>query len=482
VASSIPTYREMQRALLVKSPKRALPVVSGAPATKWQAADRMVKALTGAFMENRRRKEEDAGIGEARSVIDAYYGSGLEEYKPVLPGASSDELLQTVADPTFSAEDRAGAGSNFIQDQELPPVASPMNDKWTGVQDAMDKGFHVSPQDQAELARLQELAVILSREDSAARAADDLAARQTHLGEERARMIAQNAADLPGAQAELDALNEAGEGFRPLTPEELAARNKEGLAEWETANPTGMDAVIDLDPQSSRGKQMRNALMGQGRESSQAIAAARLLREQELEDRILSQEELDQKIAIAQAGADIKPATQPEIESSGYANRMLHAIDIFDAPGVIEAGMEPGQKLLSNVPFFGNAMVSKEMQRFDQAGRNFINAVLRRESGAAISDSEFDNAYAQYLPVYGDDALVLADKRQNMQDQIDMMIQSAGKAYNPPPPEPPAPMDGAVYNGLMGGKHFWKIPSAEGVPVDPDNPKTYTVVVSTEEG
>ena len=140
MASSIPTYREMQRALLVKSPKRALPVVSGAPATKWQAADRMVKALTGAFMENRRRKEEDAGIAEAQSVHDAFFGVGQEAYNRLEPGALSEDYLQTVADPTFSAEDRAGAGSNFIQDQELPPVASPMDDKWTGIQGAIDKG------------------------------------------------------------------------------------------------------------------------------------------------------------------------------------------------------------------------------------------------------------------------------------------------------------------------------------------------------
>jgi hypothetical protein len=268
VASSIPTYREMQQALLVKSPKRALPVVSGAPATKWQAADRMVKALTDAFMENRRRKEEDAGIAEARSVIEAYHGSGLEEYKPVLPGALSDELLQTAAPPTFSDEDINRAGDDFIQVQELPPVASPMNTKWTAVQDAMDKGSYVSPQDEAELARLQELAVTLSREDSAARAVDDLAARQTHLGrveEERARMIAQNAADLPGAQVELDTLNQAGEGFRPLTPEELAARNELGQAEWEAANPIGMDAVNAMDLQYDRGKDMRLALMGEQR-------------------------------------------------------------------------------------------------------------------------------------------------------------------------------------------------------------------------
>ena len=39
-----------------------------------------------------------------------------------------------------------------------------------------------------------------------------------------------------------------------------------------------------------------------------------------------------------------------------------------------------------------------ERQMFEQAERNFINAILRQESGAAIADSEFNNARKQYMP------------------------------------------------------------------------------------
>ncbi len=45
-----------------------------------------------------------------------------------------------------------------------------------------------------------------------------------------------------------------------------------------------------------------------------------------------------------------------------------------------------------------NWLKTGDRQAFDQAGRNFINAVLRQESGAVISDTEFDNAYKQYIP------------------------------------------------------------------------------------
>lgn len=46
----------------------------------------------------------------------------------------------------------------------------------------------------------------------------------------------------------------------------------------------------------------------------------------------------------------------------------------------------------------GNAMLSAEGQQAEQAQRDFINAVLRRESGAAIAASEFESAKRQYFP------------------------------------------------------------------------------------
>lgn len=41
---------------------------------------------------------------------------------------------------------------------------------------------------------------------------------------------------------------------------------------------------------------------------------------------------------------------------------------------------------------------SAERQKFEQAKRNFVNSVLRNESGAVIAESEFKNADKQYFP------------------------------------------------------------------------------------
>lgn len=66
----------------------------------------------------------------------------------------------------------------------------------------------------------------------------------------------------------------------------------------------------------------------------------------------------------------------------------------------------------------GNAALSKEQQKVEQAQRNFVNAVLRQESGAVISDAEFANAQKQYFPQPGDSKQVIEQKRKNRETAI----------------------------------------------------------------
>lgn len=60
-----------------------------------------------------------------------------------------------------------------------------------------------------------------------------------------------------------------------------------------------------------------------------------------------------------------------------------------------------------------NALNSTQGQLLDQAKRDFVNAVLRRESGAVISDAEFANAEKQYFPQFGESEKVIEQKRKN---------------------------------------------------------------------
>lgn len=122
--------------------------------------------------------------------------------------------------------------------------------------------------------------------------------------------------------------------------------------------------------------------------------------------------------------------TEGQAASALYADRINQAVPIIDQ--FEGAGLDLGEKSAAGIPIFGNMLVSPEYQRFDQASRDFINATLRRESGAVISPSEFENAYKQYLPQPGDSEQVLSQKRRNRETVLSAMQRSAGPAYSAP--------------------------------------------------
>jgi hypothetical protein len=87
---------------------------------------------------------------------------------------------------------------------------------------------------------------------------------------------------------------------------------------------------------------------------------------------------------------------------------------------------------MGRVPLFGgtleavgNMALSSSGQKAEQAQRDFINAVLRQESGAVISEQEFDNARKQYFPQPFDSAEVKRQKAQNRKLAIQGILNNA---------------------------------------------------------
>jgi hypothetical protein len=136
-----------------------------------------------------------------------------------------------------------------------------------------------------------------------------------------------------------------------------------------------------------------------------------------------------QRMPSVQGFAPPNPS-QAEAASAGYANRLDAAAKIIDQKEGALADM--GQNLRSKIPLVGNYAVSSEYQQGDQAARDFINAQLRRESGAAIAESEFENARKQYLPQPGDSKEVKAQKREARARAVKNMQLSAGNTLLPP--------------------------------------------------
>lgn len=127
--------------------------------------------------------------------------------------------------------------------------------------------------------------------------------------------------------------------------------------------------------------------------------------------------------------SNVKAPTVAQQTVATYAARLEQATPIIDK-------LENTLKDMNVVKFeaekrLPSYLQSAEYQQFDQASRNFINAVLRRESGAVISPSEFDNAYKQYLPKPGDSAGVLQQKKANRDVVFSSFRKAAGSAYSP---------------------------------------------------
>lgn len=97
------------------------------------------------------------------------------------------------------------------------------------------------------------------------------------------------------------------------------------------------------------------------------------------------------------------------------------ALSKLDAQGVNRGSVV--KQVVENTPLVGGALgaaanalvASPQQQQVEQAQRDFVNAVLRRESGAAISPTEFDSARKQYFPQVGDSQAVIQQKTQNRQ-------------------------------------------------------------------
>ena len=125
-------------------------------------------------------------------------------------------------------------------------------------------------------------------------------------------------------------------------------------------------------------------------------------------------------------GPGDKP-TEGQSNAALYAQRMVESDAILSDKNVSAASQSRNQRGLNNIPG-GNSLVSQDFQKAEQAQRNFINAALRRESGAVISPQEFENAKLQYFPQPGDGPKVLEQKAENRRTAIQGITNAAGPA------------------------------------------------------
>jgi hypothetical protein len=121
---------------------------------------------------------------------------------------------------------------------------------------------------------------------------------------------------------------------------------------------------------------------------------------------------------------------------AGFAQRMLFS------EGLVRNVLAEGYRPTSFDVFFdnvgkiiGSSGLSADGQRFFHSSTNFIAALLRKESGAAISAEEYSNGLMQYFPRVGDTPEVIDEKQARRDSAISGMVRVSGDAFEAIYPE-----------------------------------------------
>lgn len=119
-----------------------------------------------------------------------------------------------------------------------------------------------------------------------------------------------------------------------------------------------------------------------------------------------------------------KPLNESQGNSLMYGKRMQTANKILENLESTNGTWDiKGGDVLARINPKGG---SEDFKKYEQAKRNFINAILRKESGAAIGQDEFDSADKQYFPQIGDSEAVIKQKAANRRQVTNTMLSNVG--------------------------------------------------------
>jgi hypothetical protein len=127
-----------------------------------------------------------------------------------------------------------------------------------------------------------------------------------------------------------------------------------------------------------------------------------------------------------QQGSGVKPLTEGQSKDTVYATRAAGSLPILDEFG--GALTSAGQRAMDMDPTgLVRGQQSPEFQKARQAGDEFLQAILRKDTGAAITTDEMQSYGRTYLPAPGDGPEVLEQKKTARKRALEAM-----KAGMPP--------------------------------------------------
>lgn len=143
----------------------------------------------------------------------------------------------------------------------------------------------------------------------------------------------------------------------------------------------------------------------------------------------------DEDIALAKGmpGKAEKGPTADQSKAQTFAGKALAADDIVSQLESKEQGYDSGSymRALRNAPMTGGVFKNTQDRQYEQAQKEFIAAILRRESGGAITPDEFREYGGIFFPTPGSPDEVIQQKAAARKRAVDALFTEAGPAADP---------------------------------------------------
>lgn len=110
--------------------------------------------------------------------------------------------------------------------------------------------------------------------------------------------------------------------------------------------------------------------------------------------------------------ANIKPFTEAQAKDNVYVTRARGALEAFEPVANTMANLADRAANLDPTGLVRGRVQSDEFQIAQNAGNEFLQAILRKDTGAAITAQEQELYGQTYLPQPGDNELVMEEKRR----------------------------------------------------------------------
>lgn len=164
-------------------------------------------------------------------------------------------------------------------------------------------------------------------------------------------------------------------------------------------------------------------------------------------------------VTSVEAAPPAKPPTESAGRSGSFAGRMAAAENLLSA--TMAGGFDPTTaKAVFEQAALPEGLKTDNVKRFENAKLQWVTALLRRESGAAVPKWELGIYDRAFFPAWGDPPDVVAQKATvRQQAQQSLLQESEGQRTFVPPgtpsvPVPTAPTGATENTAVVGGQTY----------------------------